>query len=41
MATKPPIPAPRFTLWAAALLALALSALWLAGLGLWHLIVPL
>lgn len=29
-----PIPAPRLTLWAAALVALGLSALWLTGLGI-------
>lgn len=33
----PPIPAPRYTLWAAALLAVALSLLWFAALGLWQL----
>lgn len=33
-----PIPAPRLTLWAAGLIALALSALWLIGLGTWHLL---
>lgn len=42
MAEKPPpIRAPRYTLWAAALLATLLSAFWLAALGLWHLIGPL
>ncbi len=35
--TLPAIAPPRPTLWAALILALALSALWLAGLGLWGL----
>lgn len=40
--TAPPtIPAPRWTLWAAGLMALFLTALWLSALGAWRLIQSL
>ena len=37
--TLPAIAPPRPTLWAALILALALSGLWLAGLGMWRLML--
>lgn len=32
------VPAPRVTLWSAAIVALLLSGTWLAAVGLWHLV---
>lgn len=37
-ARRQTVPAPRYTLWAALLVALLLSGVWLAGLGIWSLL---